>query len=390
MRNIGPEDPREVGGYRILRVLGAGGMGRVYVGRSRSGRIVAVKVVLPGLAEDPGFRGRFRREVDAARRVGVTWTAPVLDADPEAEQPWLVTGYVAGLSLSEAVALHGPLPGDAVRTLSAGLAEALGGIHEAGVVHRDLKPSNVMLSLDGPRVIDFGISRAADASVLTRTGMTVGSPGFMSPEQIEGSDIGPPTDVFSLGAVLTFAATGAGPFGEGDAQALLFRILTQEPRLHALPEWLRPVIAACLAKNPADRPTPSDVLTAVAPAGGTSELVAGGWLPPDLITAVSRRAIALLELEDEPDGVPATAPDLTAADARKPAAPPITEPNPGAPPPLAPTSGDDAVRPEHAATVPVPPPTAGTVYVPPPPAPGGAPAPESVASTPPPTAFAPP
>ncbi|MEU8138144.1 serine/threonine-protein kinase [Streptodolium elevatio] len=307
MRALGPDDPRSLGTYRVLRVLGAGGMGRVYVGRSRTGRIVAIKVILPGLADDPGFRGRFRREVDAARRVGGAWTAPVLDADTEAERPWLVTGYVPGLSLGEAVAERGPLPEQSLHVLAAGLAEALTAVHQAGVVHRDLKPTNVMLSPDGPRVIDFGISRAVDASVLTSTGMTVGSPGFMAPEQIEGGDIGPATDVFALGAVLAYAATGEGPFGDGNSQALIFRVLTQEPRLDTVPESLRPVTAACLAKAPGDRPTPHDVLRAVLPGGDAAALVAAGWLPPDLANTVSRRAVALLELEDE---APAAGPPL--------------------------------------------------------------------------------
>ncbi|WP_436775217.1 serine/threonine-protein kinase [Yinghuangia sp. YIM S09857] len=235
----------------------------------------------------------------------------MLDADTEAERPWLVTGYVPGLSLGEAVAERGPLPEPSLRVLTAGLAEALGAVHGAGVVHRDLKPSNVMLSPDGPRVIDFGISRAADASALTGTGMSVGSPGFMAPEQIEGGDIGPATDVFALGAVLAYAATGEGPFGDGNLQALIFRVLTREPRLDTVPAPLRPIAAACLAKEPGDRPTPHEVLRAVLPDGDAAALVAAGWLPPDLANAVSRRAVALLELEDEaPAAPPPPAPEI--------------------------------------------------------------------------------
>ncbi|MFJ8741763.1 serine/threonine protein kinase [Embleya sp. NPDC127516] len=301
MKPLEPEDPRRIGGYRVLRVLGAGGMGRVYLGRNRGGRIVAIKVVRAEWADDPGFRERFRREVDAARRVGGAWTAPVLDADTEAGTPWVVTGYVAGPSVYEAVAGRGPLPEETVRTLGSGLAEALVAVHGAGLVHRDIKPSNVLLSLDGPRVIDFGISRAMDASVLTRTGHTVGSPGFMSPEQVDGRDIGPPSDVFSLGSVLVFAATGAGPFGEGSGQALMYRIVAQEPRLDEVPAALREIVAACMTKHAASRPTPADLLAALAP-DGTRDLVAGNWLPPDLTTALSRRAIELLELDE--DGAP--------------------------------------------------------------------------------------
>jgi serine/threonine protein kinase len=294
-------DPRYIGGYRVLRVLGAGGMGRVYLGRNRGGRVVAIKVVRSEWADDPGFRERFRREVDAARRVGGAWTAPVLDADTEAATPWVVTGYVAGPSVYEAVVGRGPLPEETVRTLGAGLAEALTAIHAAGLVHRDIKPSNVLLSLDGPRVIDFGISRAMEASVLTRTGHTVGSPGFMSPEQVDGRDIGPPSDVFSLGSVLVFAATGNGPFGEGSGQALMYRIVAQEPRLAELPAGLREIVGACMSKHAPSRPTPAEVLAALSP-GGTADLVAGHWLPVDLTTALSRRAVELLELDD--DGTP--------------------------------------------------------------------------------------
>ncbi|MFE2867388.1 serine/threonine-protein kinase [Embleya sp. NPDC059259] len=301
MKPLEPEDPRQIGGYRVLRVLGAGGMGRVYLGRNRGGRVVAIKVVRAEWADDPGFRERFRREVDAARRVGGAWTAPVLDADTEARTPWVVTGYVAGPSVYEAVSGRGALPAETVRTLGAGLAEALVAVHDAGLVHRDIKPSNVLLSLDGPRVIDFGISRAMDASVLTRTGHTVGSPGFMSPEQVDGRDIGPPSDVFSLGSVLVFAATGTGPFGEGSGQALMYRIVAQEPRLDDVPVALREIVGACMAKHAASRPTPAELLAALAPEG-TTDLVAGNWLPADLTTALSRRAIELLELDD--DGAP--------------------------------------------------------------------------------------
>ncbi|WP_439675445.1 serine/threonine protein kinase [Embleya sp. MST-111070] len=298
MKPLEPADPRRIGGYRVLRVLGAGGMGRVYLGRNPGGRVVAIKVVRSEWADDPGFRERFRREVDAARRVGGAWTAPVLDADTEADTPWVVTGYVAGPSVYEAVSGRGPLPEETVRTLGAGLAEALTAIHAAGLVHRDIKPSNVLLSLDGPRVIDFGISRAMDASVLTRTGHTVGSPGFMSPEQVDGRDIGPASDVFSLGSVLVFAATGAGPFGEGSGQALMYRIVAQEPRLDGLPAWLREVVVACLTKHAGSRPSPAEVLAALAPEG-TGDLVAGNWLPADLTAALSRRAVELLDLDED-------------------------------------------------------------------------------------------
>ncbi|GAA4985946.1 serine/threonine-protein kinase [Yinghuangia aomiensis] len=299
MRSLGADDPRRLGTYRVLALLGSGGMGRVYVGRSRTGRTVALKVVHPGYADDPGFRSRFRREVESARRVAGVWTAPVLDADTEGERPWLATGYVPGVSLHEAVATRGPLPEPAVRVLAGGLAAALTAIHEAGVVHRDLKPSNVMVSPDGPRVIDFGISRAMDATVLTGTDTILGSPGFLSPEQVRGEPIGPAADVFALGAVLAYAATGTGPFGDGNAQALLFRLIAQEPQLDDVPEALRPIVEACLAKDPADRPTPGEVRRAAVPDGDIDALLAAAWLPPEVANDVSRRAVALLELEHD-------------------------------------------------------------------------------------------
>src|SRR5215470_7724915 len=206
LEELRADDPPQIGPYQLLARLGAGGMGQVFLGRSPGGRLVAVKVIRAELAGDPGFRARFAREVASARMVSGVFTAPVVDADPSAPLPWLVTGYVNGLSLAEAVAGHGALPVASVLALAAGLAEGLGAVHAAGVVHRDLKPSNVLLAADGPRVIDFGISRAVDATHLTSAGMVVGSPGFMSPEQAEGNPVGPASDVFSLGAVLVFAA----------------------------------------------------------------------------------------------------------------------------------------------------------------------------------------
>ncbi|MEU8138785.1 protein kinase domain-containing protein [Streptodolium elevatio] len=314
MRALDRDDPREIGGYRLLRVLGAGGMGRVYLARSPGGRTVAVKVIRPELSDDVGFRNLFRREVAAARRVGGAWTAPVIDADTEASRPWLVTGYVAGPSVYEAVERHGPLPESSVRTLGAGLAEALIAIHGTGLIHRDLKPTNVLLSLDGPRVIDFGISRALDASVHTRTGATVGSPGFMSPEQIDGRDVGPATDVFSLGSVLVFAATAEGPFGAGSGQALMFRIVSKSPELGAVPPALRDLISACLAKFAGNRPSPQELLAHFAPGGSTAALVAPGWLPGPLTTDLSRRAIALLEIDELAGDDIAPPEDWTSAD----------------------------------------------------------------------------
>ena len=221
LSELQPGDPQAIGPYRLVRQLGQGGMGRVYLGMSPGGRPVAVKAIRPELAADPEFRARFGREVAAARRVSGVFTAQVVDADVDGPVAWMATAYVPGPSLAEAVDTHGPLPEASLLALAAGLAESLNAIHAAGVVHRDLKPSNVLLAEDGPRVIDFGISRAAESTMLTQAGLVVGSPGFMSPEQATGYEVGPPSDIFNLGAVLAFAATGEGPFGTGTTAALL-------------------------------------------------------------------------------------------------------------------------------------------------------------------------
>ena len=256
-----PDDPQWVGRYRLLKRLGTGGMGRVYLGQSPGGRLVAVKLIRPELADDPGFRRRFADEVNAARRVSGIFTAPVVDADPDGRQPWLVTAYVAGPSLADAVEAQGPMPVESVLTLAAGLAEGLGAVHAAGVVHRDLKPSNVLLASDGPRIIDFGISRATDSAWLTNAGgVVVGSPGFMSPEQAEGRHVGPATDIFSLGGVLAYAATGLAPFGAGSASALLYRVVYGTAATGHVPPPLRRLVERCLAKDPADRPSTEELL----------------------------------------------------------------------------------------------------------------------------------
>ncbi|MGW8486557.1 protein kinase domain-containing protein [Streptomyces sp. NPDC055886] len=299
MQPLEAGEPHTIGAYRLLGRLGAGGMGRVYLGRSAGGRTVAVKVVHPHFALDEQFRARFRREVESARRIGAQWTAPVLDADPDAPVPWVATGYVAGPPLSQAITEHGPLPEHAVRTLGAGLAEALAAVHAQGIVHRDVKPSNVLLALDGPRLIDFGIARALGASVsLTSSGVSVGSPGYMAPEQIRGRDVSGAADVFSLGAVLAYAATGAAPFPGDSSAVLLYKVVHEEPELGDLEGELHDVVAGCLAKDPADRPAPADLARALAP-GGAAAMVAGGWLPGRLVREVSRSAVALLDLEPQ-------------------------------------------------------------------------------------------
>ena len=273
MDALQPEDPQLVGSYRLLRRLGAGGMGRVYLGESPDGAMVAVKLIRAELADNPDFRRRFAHEVAAAKRVSGIFTARVIDADPDGPQPWLVTAYVAGPSLADAVADSGPLPVEAVRILAAGLAEGLGAVHAAGIVHRDLKPSNVLLARDGPRIIDFGISRAADSTWLTSNGGVMGSPGFMSPEQAEGHPVGRASDIFSLGSVLAFAASGRAPFGSGSPSALLYRVVYSSAALGHVPAELRPIIERCLTKEPGSRPTTADLLAEL----GTAE-PAHDWL----------------------------------------------------------------------------------------------------------------
>lgn len=275
-----------IGPYRVIRELGAGGMGRVLLAVSRSGRAVAVKVVRPELSADPSFRSRFKAEVDAARAVGGAFTAPVVDADPEGPRPWLATAYIPGPPLSDAIAAHGPMPEPTLRVLGAGLAEALAAIHRAGLIHRDLKPSNILLTADGPRVIDFGISRAADGTVLTAEGQIIGSPGFMSPEQSTGAALTAASDVFALGAVLAYAATGTPPFGTGAVHALLYRATHEAPALDGVPQALLGTVAACLDKDPARRPTVEQLQAWLRPA------TTAGWLGAvELQVAESERSL---------------------------------------------------------------------------------------------------
>ncbi|MEU3504933.1 serine/threonine-protein kinase, partial [Streptomyces hundungensis] len=300
MQPLEAGEPRTIGAYRLLGRLGAGGMGRVYLGRSAGGRTVAVKVVHPHFALDEQFRARFRHEVEAARRVGGRWTAPVLDADPDAPVPWVATGYVAGPSLTQAVLDRGPLPERSVRVLGAGLAEALAAVHALGLVHRDVKPSNVLLTLDGPRLIDFGIARATEGTAsLTATGVSIGSPGYMAPEQILSRQVTGAADVFSLGAVLAYAATGRPPFPGDSSAALLYKVVHESAELGAgLTGELRDAVAGCLAKDPAARPSPTALAARLAPAGAAA-LVGEGWLPGPLVEEVSRSAVRLLDLEPE-------------------------------------------------------------------------------------------
>jgi serine/threonine protein kinase len=284
---LAPRDPGRIGPYRLVGRLGRGGMGHVYLGLSAGGRPVAVKVIRADLAADPEFRVRFAREVAAVRQVSGLFTALVVDADVESALPWLATAYVAGPSLAEAVTGDGPMAARPALALAAGLAESLSAIHAAGVVHCDLKPSNVLLSPDGPRVIDFGISRAAGTVSAAGVGWVTGSPGFMSPEQALGGEIGPPSDIFSLGAVLSFATTGRGPFGRGSRPEVAYRLVYGLPDLGEVPAGLRPLVERCLAKDPARRPTADEVLAAA-----NHGQPAPGWLPGPALGAFSEGAFA--------------------------------------------------------------------------------------------------
>ncbi|SDK38255.1 Serine/threonine protein kinase [Actinopolyspora mzabensis] len=289
MQPLLTSEPSKVGDYRLFARIGKGAMGAVYLGCSRGGRPVAVKVAKPELAEDADFRERFRREASMSAAVGGFWTATVVDADPEAEHPWLATEYVPGPTLHQAVNEHGPFPEHTVRRLGAGLAEALQAVHRAGLVHRDLKPANVLLGPDGPRVIDFGISRAMAATGMTATGMFFGTPGFFSPEQTTGGEIAPPSDVFSLGAVLVFAATGEAPFGNENSAAMLYRVVHAEPDLESVPTTLRPLIASCLAKDPNGRPSTGELLDHLGHSGSPT----GEWLPRGVTTLISAHTAEL-------------------------------------------------------------------------------------------------
>ncbi|MCZ0207482.1 serine/threonine-protein kinase, partial [Streptomyces sp. UMAF16] len=305
MRPLAADDPEDIGGYRPLARLGAGGMGVVYLARGAGGALVALKVIRAEHAADPAFRARFRREVTAVRGLSGRWLVPVVAADPEARSPWLATEFVPGPALAEAVDGQGALPVAAVRVLGSRLAEALTAVHAAGLVHRDVKPGNVLLGLDGPRLIDFGIALAAGATALTAPDAVVGTPGFLSPEQARAraERVGPPSDVFSLGCVLAYAASARRPFGTGHAAAVLFRTVHEDPDLSDVPTGLRPLIESCLAKDPARRPTAARVRAALqdprtrlardaASAGGAAE----GWLPPAVLRLVAERSARALDI----------------------------------------------------------------------------------------------
>ncbi|MGW0363849.1 serine/threonine-protein kinase [Streptomyces sp. NPDC002990] len=321
---LGGDDPTTIAGYRLAAKLGAGGMGKVYLSYTPGGRPVAIKVIRPEFGEDPEFRRRFAQEVQSAQRVQGLFTAPVIDADTDGAQPWLATAYVPGPSLADAVVAHGALPVDTVLLLIAGMAEALQVIHGAGIVHRDLKPSNVLLAADGPRVIDFGIAYAADATSLTGSGVTIGTPSFMAPEQAAGRRVTPATDIFALGQVAAYAATGAPAFGEGTSHGVLYRIVHEEPDLSAVPERLLPLVTRCLAKDPEARPSIPEIIQLCQSANAETVLRRPEeWLPGSVAADITVRAAAPAPVQTPPP--PTSAPSAAYS--------PTTPVSPASPPP---------------------------------------------------------
>ncbi|SDJ59224.1 serine/threonine protein kinase [Streptomyces indicus] len=345
------DDPKAVAGYRLSAKLGSGGMGKVYLSYTPGGRPVAIKVIRPELSEDAEFRRRFRQEVQSAQRVQGLYTAPVIDSDADGHNPWLATAYVPGPALSAAVVEHGKLPVETVLLLVAGIAEALHVIHGAGIVHRDLKPSNVLLAADGPRVIDFGIARAADATSLTGSGVTIGTPSFMAPEQAAGRPCTPATDVFALGQVAAYAAIGKPAFGEGTSHGVLYRIVHEEPDLTGLPEALRELVTRCLAKDPEARPSVMEVIALCQAANAETVLRRPeDWLPTAVAADITQRAAAPAPAQTPPPEPQAAAPQPPAAPpapVQQPAQPPVpaSAPQDAVPAPPLPTAGLPAAAP---------------------------------------------
>jgi serine/threonine protein kinase len=283
-------DPRRVGPYRIIGRLGAGAMGRAYLGVGKDGRPVAVKVIRSEYADSSEFRRRFAREITAIQKVHGQYTVDLMAADPHAEQPWMATSFVSGPSLQQAIETHGGWSAASVWKLAAGVADALAAIHAAGLVHRDLKPANILLAESGPRIIDFGIAHVADASQLTATMHRPGTPAFMAPEQALGGDVGPAADVFALGVVLAYTVTGRPPFGEGASDVVLYRIIHHEPDLTGIDAELQTLVEDCLAKEPGERPTPADIIARSRLA--LAKAPSSGWLPAPVATDVTNVGIA--------------------------------------------------------------------------------------------------
>ncbi|WP_046775077.1 serine/threonine-protein kinase [Streptomyces yangpuensis] len=357
MEQVGPGGPTHVGPFEVVGVLGQGGMGRVLLAAGQDGRLVAVKQVLAQFADDEGFRARFRREVTASRKVSGAYTAAVIDADPDAPTPWLASVFVPGPSLGAVVKAVGVLPEDVVRRLAAGLTSALAEIHRAGLVHRDLKPDNVLLAEDGVRVIDLGIARATEDEAegeagLTRTGFVVGSPAYMSPEQAEGHPLTPASDVFSLGSVLVMALTGRSPFAGTSTLKTLYEVAHGEPDLSAVPAGLRDLVACCLAKDPAARPSPAELRELIGPVTPS-----GRQWPPAVYEMLGaqrtridgllegRQAAAAPEPERETESEPASASQPVPVPLPAPATQGTPMPVPQAPP--QPTAPPDTGRPER-------------------------------------------
>jgi serine/threonine protein kinase len=365
---LGSNDPTTVGHYQLTAVLGSGGMGRVYLAHSPSGRRVAIKVIRADLVQESDIRQRFAREVAASRAVSGFFTAGVVDADLDADPPWLATTFIPGPSLSSAVRQVGPLPPATVRAIGAALAEALTAIHAAGLIHRDLKPGNILLASDGPRLIDFGISSLAGSRTLTHLGAMMGSPGYMSPEQVEGKTVGPSTDVFALGAVLVFAVTGMDPFGSDSIPSLLYKTVHAPPDLARVPDELVPLVASCLDKDPSRRPDLRTVLRECTSGQNLAGMFAPGWLPAALTRDTDPMGTVP---RAEPPTRPVEAPTMPRHSAEAPTSPPKP---PAEAPTTAPYAAEPTVTPGRPATpvaTPVHPPAPAKVPRRSPPAPPG-------------------
>lgn len=349
---LGEGDPAVVGGYRLAAVLGTGGMGKVYLSYTPGGRPIALKVIRPEFSEDPEFRRRFKQEVHAAQRVQGLYTAPVIDSDTDGSQPWLATAYVPGPSLAHAVSQHGALPLRSVLLLTVGVAEALHVIHGAGIVHRDLKPANVLLASDGPRVIDFGIARAADTTALTGTGVSVGTPAFMAPEQASAGTVSPATDIFALGQIAAFAAIGSPAYGQGSSHAVLYRIVHEDPDLSRVPAELLPLVTRCLTREPDGRPSLTEIIELCHELSPDALRQGEDWLPQAVAGSITER-LRLPEPAKTPPPQPAAAPTPTQFAPRNPA--PGQYPAPGTVNPYAPTGFATPAAPGMPGPVPPPP-----------------------------------